>query len=149
MISIREAKKVHVDYAEVLRQSPVAHAPKAMEHLSEFLKSSQHAFVGYVDNDVACVYGFISPSLMSDRAYLWLLTTKLVEENKFLFIRHSQMCIEQALKYYETVVGDVALGDDRAKRWLMWLGAKFGEPNTSTQPFFITKSTFEGRRWTQ
>jgi hypothetical protein len=79
-----------------------------------------------LDSEVACVYGLAPPTAISNRAYLWLLTTDLVEQHKFLFIRHSQLVVEDALKRYDVITGTVEHRNGPARRWLRWLGADIG-----------------------
>ena len=120
--------------------------------LSEFERStfdrclftSSNVWKGYVGDKLACVWGVIPPSLMSDRAYLWLWTSKAVEGNEFIFIRQSQRAVEEMLKLYPTLYGHVALGAESSKRWLRFLGARFGEPEGKAIPFQIRK-----KKWTR
>lgn len=85
------------------------------------------------------MWGLIPPSLLSNRAYLWLLSTHIVQEHKFLFIRYSQRYVEEMLKVYDELYGDVLVGNDPAKKWLKWLGAEFGYPDRGRIPFVIRK----------
>jgi hypothetical protein len=91
------------------------------------------------DDKVACVYGLAPPTAISNRAYLWLLTTELVEKHKFLFVRHSQLVIENALKRYDMIVGHVAVGNTSARKWLRWLGAEIGVPEGGFSKFVIRR----------
>lgn len=109
--------------ADLIRDSEVAHQPDAESILQECMFRSIEIRQGLVDGKLACVWGLIPPTLLSDSAYLWLLTTPLVAEHKFLFVRHSQIHIQELLKTYPKIIGDV--GNQQAKRWLEWLGAKF------------------------
>lgn len=85
---------------------------------------SQYVYVGSVGGKVACMWGLVSPTLLSDQAYLWLYTSPLVENHKFLFIRHSQRWIEGALKEYNTIVGHVVKDNKKAIQWIKWLGGE-------------------------
>lgn len=121
----------------IVKRSRVAKDPKSIKILTEFAYLSSMVYIGKVDDEVACVWGFIQPSLLSQEVYLWLLTTDLVEEHKFLFVRHSQRHIEQMLKRYPLIVGDCVIGDSKAMKWLRHLGAVFGEPDEKKIPFSI------------
>src|SRR5215472_12518279 len=112
------------DVADIIRRSPVAEQPNAEYILRRWLRNSEEVWLGMHDDKVACVYGLAPPTAISNRAYLWLLTTDLVDRHKFLFIRHSQLVIEDALKRYEVITGHVAVGNHAARRWLRWLGAE-------------------------
>jgi len=97
--------------------------------LFKCISMSAKAWVGYVDAVPACMWGLVPPTLLSERAYLWLLTTDLVGEHKFCFVRHSQMEMKKMLEEYPVIVGDCDVRHRDTKNWLEWLGAKF-----STEP---------------
>lgn len=103
--------------------------------------ASSHIWVGLIDDQFACIWGLIPPSLLSNQAYLWLYTTDVIKEHQFVLVRHSQLVMEKVLKQYQSVVGHAAVHNDggRSVRWLKWLGAKFGEPDGSGVPFRITR----------
>jgi hypothetical protein len=103
---------------------------------------SSAIWVGLIDEQLACIWGLIPPTLMSNQAYLWLYTTDVIKEHQFVLIRHSQLVMEEILKRYKSVCGPVVLGkgDSKSVRWLRWLGAKFGEPEGRGVPFRITRN---------
>lgn len=131
-IKIEEAKGI--DIVNVTRRSPM---PDGASALSEFLNRSAFSWTGSVNGQVACVWGLIAPTMLSDRAYLWLLTTDLVEEHKFLFVRYSQRCVEEMLRLYPVIHGNVDTRHPGAVQWLRWLGAEFLEPVGLGVPFVI------------
>lgn len=95
---------------------------------------------GSVDGELACMWGLIPPTLLSNRAYLWLYTTELIKDHQFLFVRHSQRVMEEMLKEYPIIIGHSSINADRSIRWLRWLGAEFGEPiSNNLVPFIIRK----------
>jgi hypothetical protein len=96
-------------------------------------------WVGMVNNELICTWGLIPPTLLSDRAYLWLYTTDKIEDHKFLFIRHSQRAVEDMLKEYPKLYGVTKVGGERTIQWLKWLGAKFDPPEGQLLPFVIRK----------
>jgi len=99
-------------------------------------------WVGFIDGELACIWGLIPPTLLSNQAYLWLYTTSVIQGHSFILVRHSQLMMEEILKRYKSVVGHVMFGkgDSKAVRWLKWLGAKFGEPEAKGVPFRITRN---------
>lgn len=105
--------------------------------LSDCLFRSVEIRWGLINGKFACVWGLIPPTLLSHASWLWLMTTPLVEEHKFLFVRHSQRWLEEALKRYPEIIGDCITGNDRGRRWLTWLGAEFGATYMGRAPFVI------------
>lgn len=121
------------------RAQLIEKVPDAEARLRRFLRTSEQVWLGMHDDKVACIWGLAPSSTISNRAYLWLLTTDIVDQHKFVFVRHSQMVIEEALKLYPIIVGHVEIGNSRARRWLKWLGADIGPPMQGYSPFVIRR----------
>lgn len=137
MISIKTVSNVTL--SEIFKRSPVKHIENGEAMLRKCVVRSVDVRYGYVHAECVCVWGLIPPTLLSASAHLWLLTTDAVENHKFLFVRHSQRWIEQALRTYPTITGEWIPGNERSKRWLQWLGAEFGDFNGKCVPFMIRK----------
>lgn len=105
----------------------------------EYISSCSATWIGIVEGEIACIWGIIPPTLLSDRCYLWLFTTKALIGNEFRFIRCTQRWVEELLKEYPMIVGHVRVGQDRSIRWLKWLGAVMEEPEGFLIPFAIRK----------
>lgn len=114
----------NLDIHDLIQRSPVADVPGAEDDLKRYLRVSVESWTGLIDGQVVCVWGLIAPTILSDRAYLWMLTTNLVDEHPFVFVRHSQMVIRDILQYYRYIEGHVISDADRSVRWLKWLGFK-------------------------
>jgi hypothetical protein len=137
VISIEKSRAL--DVREVIRKSTVADMPGAEGILRDWLYRSTEVRFGMVDGEIACVWGLCPPTLLSESAYLWLLTTPLVDEHKFLLVRHSQRYVEEALRVYPSIIGNVAIHNTSAIRWLKWLGASFVEDIEGWLAFTIRK----------
>lgn len=136
-MSVEIAKRSDIDLREVVRRSPIAHLDGALRILEVYVERSSEVRYGIIDGYVACMWGLRPPTLISDNAYLWLLTTDIIAEHKFLFIRYSQLYIEEALRHYPTITGDVLCDNHPARRWLKWLGAVELPPDGKRIPFVI------------
>lgn len=133
-----------VDIKDVLSKTSVAHIPNAEKTLDECMRRSVEVRCGMIDDEVACIWGLIPPTLLSNRAYLWLLTTDIVAEHKFLFVRYSQRYVEQMLQKYPEIYGEVHIDNHNAKRWLRWLGAILEKPSGDLIPFTIKRKALNG-----
>jgi hypothetical protein len=100
---------------------------------------STDIWVGFIDDEIACIWGLVPPTFLSGQAYLWLYTTDVIKEHSFVLVRHSQRVMEEMLKEYPSIVGHATVGDKKAIRWLRWLGAEFGYPQGTGMPFRIKK----------
>lgn len=137
MISIEETSVV--DIRDLIDRSPLVGVEDAHAIVSSYIRQSVFVWTGKVDDKVACVWGLIPPTILSNRAYLWLLTTDLVEDNRFMFIRWSQRYVEHMLTIFPEIHG---YADTRFKnniRWLKWLGAKFTDKEGYGAKFVIRK----------
>ncbi len=142
MIAITKSK--NFDTHDVIRRSNVKHIPGAEGVLRDCMYRSVEVRVGMLDGVIACAWGLIPPTILSDTAWLWLITTDIVAEHKFLFVRHSQRYIEEALKEYPNIIGSAEVKNWSARRWLRWLGAEFGEPEGKMIPFIIKAKSING-----
>lgn len=98
---------------------------------------ASHLWVGYIRDAPVCAWGLVPPTFLSDRAYLWLYSTDAVDEFKFLFVRHSQLIMEQMKQIYPEIYGVCALSQPKSIRWLKWLGAEFGYSGSTHISFSI------------
>lgn len=106
---------------------------------SKCLDMSDFIWVGKIDGEVACIWGIVLPSFLSDQAYLWLHTTEAVDEHQFLVVRYSQRMIEEIHKKYPEIVGHCDVLAERSIRWVKWLGGVFGQPEGRRIPFCIRR----------
>jgi hypothetical protein len=140
-MSVAIVAKRDCDVKDIISRSPVAGIPHSEQILKRWLRTSDEVYLGMHDDKVACVWGLAPPTAISNRAYLWLLTTDLVEQHKFTFVRHSQLVVQGALKKYDIIIGNVMANNGPARRWLRWLGADIGPINFETGycPFTIRR----------
>lgn len=127
---------IYADCVDYIGSLGVANAPKTIKTC---MAMSEKCWVGLVDGELACLWGLIPPTIMSEQAYLWLVVTPLVEDHKFVFVRHSQIMVKRMLEEYPRIVGHTAISNDRGIRWLKWLGATFSEPKGALMPFVIRR----------
>lgn len=107
------------------------------ETMQRAMMNSSRVWVGTIGDKIVASWGLIPPTLLSERAYLWLYTTKHFNGHEFVFIRHSQRAVRAMLEEFPTIVGHGAVGADKSLRWLYWLGAEFSEPQGDFLPFTI------------
>jgi len=107
--------------------------------LAECITMSIVVWQAKVEAELVGLFGLIPPTLLSSQAYLWLHTTPAWDEHKFILVRFSQRMMEVMLAEYPTIVGHCHIENERAIRWLKWLGAVFHEPVGVKVPFSIRK----------
>lgn len=139
-VNIQIAKDLNVPALMLQTQYRGSSIASAM--VADYLQRSEEAWIGEVDGKIACLWGVIPATVLTTRGYLWLLVTDQVEEHTFLFVRHSQLVVEDMLKKYSALYGYTKVGEWRSKRWLEWLGARFQPREGDVIPFEI-----EGKLW--
>lgn len=97
-------------------------------YLRGILRHSAEAWVGKIDDEVACLWGVDQGSLISSSAMVWLITTKVLDDHPFVFVRHSQIRLADLRKRYHYIHGVVQVENERSTKWLRWLGFKLSEP---------------------
>ena len=112
---------------------------RATEIMTLCQKMSGEIWSGYIDKKLVCCWGLIPPSVFSNVAYLWMYNTCELKEQQFVFIRRSQIEVEKMLKHYDKIIGHCMVGNDKAVRWLKWLGAEFDPPQDGMRKFSIRK----------
>src|SRR2546423_1138059 len=104
-----------------------------------YLRSSSDIWYADLDGEIACIWGLIPPTLLSQTAYIWLFDTDLCAQHTFMLVRQSQIMMAQMLERYPIITGHCRIGRDRSIAWLKWLGAEFGLPQGAAIPFTIRK----------
>lgn len=128
---------VEMPKEEVLRLIAEGVEPEYLKYYNRHVNASARLWVGYIDGKLVCAWALMPLTLISDRAYLWLHTTKELEGNEFVFVRQSKLAVDTMLQHYPYLTGHVKVGNDRAVRWLRWLGAAFAQPHGDLIPFTI------------
>lgn len=107
--------------------------------MHRWMLTSSQIWVAMIHDEIACCWGFVPPTLLSEEAYLWMYHTPIVEQHKFLFVRNSQLIRDKVLLEYPLIYGHVKASAVSSRRWLKWLGATFGEQVNGMLRFEIRK----------
>ena len=128
-----------IDMDDLISRSEYKDHLSSSPQLLYLIQGSSDLWVGRYDGVVACVCGLVPPSLLSNQAYMWLVTTEVIPQHRFLLARYSRIFIERMLMKYDTIVGVCKLGQDMSIKWLKWLGAEFKPPMGDNVPFIIRR----------
>ena len=132
-VDIRPAKKEDLSGLNMNEQG--------LRSCRAYLNASVFAWTGLVDGQIVCIWGLVPPTLLSDSAYLWLITTPVVEDHKFAFVRHSQIILNGMLDSFPLIVGHVLADQPQSKKWLKWLGVKFMPAEGRLIPFELRRAS--------
>ena len=86
-------------------------------------KLSAEILVGIYEDKPLCFVGLIPKTLISDSAYVWMITTEFGEDHGLIIARYSRGFIDVALEKYRQLFGHCF--NDRSARWLRRLGVEF------------------------
>jgi hypothetical protein len=103
------------------------------------ISRSVQLYRGEIDGEIICVFGLMPPTLLSDRAYLWMWHNEKIKEHSFVVIRESQLAVEEMLRDYAVLVGHCHRDRPQSRKWLRWLGAEFGQADGTRVPFEIRR----------
>ena len=123
-VRIRRAQVEHLPY--LIEHSEAKKWANAERTLANHIKAG-FAWTGYAKMPegwvMGAMWGILPRSLCGDEAWLWLVITDLIRVNPFLFVRHSHRAIALTFKHYPKITASVEEGNEKAERWLKWLGA--------------------------
>lgn len=96
-------------------------------------KLASEIITGIYNGEVLGFVGLVPPTLLSDEAYIWMITTEAGEQHPILLARYGTGLIQTALLKYRELFGHCF--NARSARWLKYLGAEF----TSETQFVIRR----------
>lgn len=106
--------------------------------LADAIASADYTWVGTVDGKVGCVWGLKYTNILLGHVYIWVLTTPLVEEHQFRFVRGSKLFIDKVRERFPYICGWVDARNPKSVVWIKWLGFELGEKNEKgVRPFWI------------
>lgn len=98
-----------------------------MESLQHLLERSRKASAGYVDGRLVCVYGVISPTILSVEGHPWLAATDAVNDPKVrrVFLMSGKSELQRVSSGFSRLWNFVLAENKIAVRWLKWMGFEF------------------------
>ena len=111
-----------------------------VELIEAAIKRAQYSWTGWIDGEVACIWGVETQTIMGDAATLWLISTDLVEKHRFTFVRKSQIFIQELISQrFALIHGYVDPKFDRSRRWLKWLGFTLVPQQNGSIYFYMSR----------
>jgi hypothetical protein len=94
--------------------------------LKQSLQHSQQAYAGVAKGRLLCVIGVASRSLIGGSAEPWLIGHARLDRHAHAFARASRPALAQWVQHYGRLANWVDARNERAIRWLRWLGFELG-----------------------
>lgn len=102
---------------------------------ADCLTSSTAIWLGRADGVEACAVGVIPLGIFSEKAYLWMIHTRICEQHPLRFIRWSRKVLDEIVGLYPCIVGLCRCDNESAHKWLSWLGADFDRARSVNEHF--------------
>jgi hypothetical protein len=91
------------------------------------LKTSTISFTGLADGKVICMFGHCLPTVLSDEAQPWLLSSREITHHARAFLRLNRQYIAGLRAQFRLLHGFVCETNTVSIRWLRWLGFTIDE----------------------
>ena len=98
------------------------------EALGDNISKATQAWVAHYEGEVAAMWGLYRPNLLIDSAFLWMVTTELVEKHPFLMARYGRLLLDTMMLNHSSIYGVVHPEYKRSHRWLKFLRFEILEP---------------------
>jgi len=116
------------DAAEVRASDGVDAEEALVDSLRWTERHGGGAFAGFLDGDLAALFGVARRSLISPVGVPWLLTGEVVSRHPFAFFRASRAVVATWLEDFEELEQNVDARYTEALRWAARLGFMVGPP---------------------
>lgn len=142
-IIVRKLKKADVykmihSMREADRQEILAQDRSIKDSLMYGFNNSDKAFAGFINGELACIFGVGRVTLLSNRGVVWFVATPVIEHNQMAFLRVCRRYYAEMCYGYSRMFNYVDARNTLAINWLKWLGFKFEE----AEPMGINKIPF-------
>lgn len=102
--------------------------PDANVALVNCVRSSTYAWTGFINGEMAAIFGVSPASIMGGVGYPWLLGSGVIVRHPISFLRPCQPYINRMAGCYDVLHNYVDDRNRHAIKWLRWLGFEVGEP---------------------
>lgn len=105
-----------------------SHGMPMVQALRRDLEASISAWSWLVDGEPACMFGLVPSRTALGSAFPWFLSTDVVEKHAGYFARGCRTGLAEMLERHPRLFGMVDARYALSIRWLLWMGARVGEP---------------------
>ena len=86
------------------------------------------AYVGLINNEIACAWGVVKDSVLGKKARIWLLSTAIIENASVKVAIKTRRELDKLMLEYPYLENDVDAKYTKCLQWLHWLGFTIEEP---------------------
>jgi len=126
-------KNVEIYQISFEQYAQMTEGMEGREILLSAAKLASEIIIGKYGEEILAFIGLVPPHILSDQAYVWMLTTVEGEAHPILLARYGKGVIDTALAKYRVLFGHCFTA--RSKYRLTYMGAEF-----------VSETQFEFRR---
>lgn len=116
---IREEDRLELDYA---------FGEEPYEAIANGINNSDECYTVMVDDNPALIFGIRSNSIVSYNGVIWMLSTDLIHDVGFRFVRNSKRVVKILMQNKKRACNYVWSGNTISITWLKWLGFNIHPP---------------------
>ncbi|KAB0670351.1 hypothetical protein F6V30_09365 [Oryzomonas sagensis] len=105
------------------------------ESMARALGRSAMAWTGLMADRPVCMFGVVPSSILGNVGRPWMVGTRHLDEHPFVFLRRCRGCVGQMRRRFDRLENWVDARNERAIRWLAWLGFEIGPAPEQLGPF--------------
>lgn len=99
-----------------------------LECLVDSFRLSHLAWTGLIDGVPVCMFGAVQLSRDGRAGRPWMIGTDLLDKHQKVFLRRCAAQVETMQMCFDSLENVVDVRNERAIKWLRWLGFSFSEP---------------------
>lgn len=99
--------------------------------LSQAIEQSDYSAVGTIDGEPVLMWGVLCESFIGRLGVPWMIGTKMLDNNAFVFLRRCRAPLMKVLNNYDRLENYVDVRNTKSISWLRWMGFKIEE----SQPY--------------
>lgn len=105
------------------------------ESMARTLERSTMAWTGLMAGRPVCMFGAVPSSILGNVGRPWMVGTRHLDEHPFVFLRRCQGGVTTMRERFDRLENWVDARNERAIRWLAWLGFEIGPAPEKLGPF--------------
>jgi len=92
------------------------------EAIRQAIDGSREVWSGFADDKLVLIYGVRLISILSNHAYIWMISTELAEKYWVTFARATTLFTWELLQQYEQITAISPLKSKKSHKWLQYIG---------------------------
>lgn len=92
------------------------------EAVRQAIEGSREVWSGFADGKLVLIYGVRLVNILSNHAYIWMISTELAAKHWVTFARATTLFAWELLQQYDQITAISPLKSKRSHKWLQYIG---------------------------